>query len=193
MAPSFFVRPIMATFTKPLLLKRPTTMCSAIKLFYVTICITHIFIIIFSAVVVEVVALDDKTNDITSRSRNIFSQAHVDSDDFDLHTLEASIIGDNNHNIRRELQTSSNCWSDPSTPPAPQWHPNYSAGWSKGYCSYRSDCNSPGYTTQLACCKGAYVGQTSNYCINGLPEPPTLSPTDVGMYRYFDFVHMNMM
>ena len=115
-----------------------TAICSAIMLFYITIFITNISCIIYSTVVVEVVALEDETNDITSRSRNIFSQAH-DNDYYDQNTLEAptnAIIGDKD-NIRRGLQISSNCWSDPSTPPTPQWHPNYSAGWSKGYCSYR--------------------------------------------------------
>jgi len=61
-----------------------------------------------------------------------------------------------------------------------KWHPTYSAGWSSGYCRYTKDCNSPGYGSELACCKGAYSGQTSGYCLSRLPNPPTTSPTGTG-------------
>ena len=60
------------------------------------------------------------------------------------------------------------------------WHPTYSAGWANGYCRYTTDTNSPGYSSQLACCKGAYAGQISGYCLSQLPAPPTSSPTDTG-------------
>lgn len=36
----------------------------------------------------------------------------------------------------------------------------------------------PTYATRLACCKGAYGGQTSGVCLSQLPSPPTQSPTD---------------
>lgn len=61
-----------------------------------------------------------------------------------------------------------------------QWHPNYSAGWKGGYCRFTIDENSPAYPSQLACCKGAYAGQNSGYCLSQLPAPPTTSPTTVG-------------
>ena len=38
----------------------------------------------------------------------------------------------------------------------------------------------PTYSTQLACCKGAYGGQTSGACLAGLPEPPTQAPAETG-------------
>lgn len=81
---------------------------------------------------------------------------------------------------QRELQT--NCWSNGNlnTRLTQQWHPVYSAGWTNGYCRFTADCNSPGYSTQLACCKGAYAGQSSGNCLNGLPSPPTNSPTKKG-------------
>ncbi|KAL7528792.1 hypothetical protein ACHAXR_002641 [Thalassiosira sp. AJA248-18] len=60
------------------------------------------------------------------------------------------------------------------------WHPTYSAGWTKGYCQFTVDCNSPSYGSELACCKGAYGGQTSGYCISQLDSPPTQSPTESG-------------
>ena len=73
------------------------------------------------------------------------------------------------------------------TPPDPPaccteeaWHPTYSAGWTNGYCQFVPDCNSPSYSSELACCKGAYAGQVSGVCLNSLPNPPTGSPTDLG-------------
>eukprot|EP00578_Thalassiosira_sp_NH16_P019189 CAMPEP_0181099522 /NCGR_PEP_ID=MMETSP1071-20121207/12704_1 /TAXON_ID=35127 /ORGANISM="Thalassiosira sp., Strain NH16" /LENGTH=298 /DNA_ID=CAMNT_0023182189 /DNA_START=114 /DNA_END=1007 /DNA_ORIENTATION=+ len=78
-------------------------------------------------------------------------------------------------NEQREL---SNCWGD--TPPAAEWHPTYSAGWTDGYCRFTVDCNSPGYSTELACCKGTYGGQMSGECLRRLPNPPTTSPTGAG-------------
>eukprot|EP00584_Thalassiosira_punctigera_P020068 CAMPEP_0172572722 /NCGR_PEP_ID=MMETSP1067-20121228/135819_1 /TAXON_ID=265564 ORGANISM="Thalassiosira punctigera, Strain Tpunct2005C2" /NCGR_SAMPLE_ID=MMETSP1067 /ASSEMBLY_ACC=CAM_ASM_000444 /LENGTH=578 /DNA_ID=CAMNT_0013365305 /DNA_START=63 /DNA_END=1799 /DNA_ORIENTATION=- len=79
----------------------------------------------------------------------------------------------------RQLQSSSgNCWS--GTTPAKAWHPVYSAGWTNGYCQFTVDCNSPSYSSEASCCKGAYAGQVSGYCFQQLPSPPTTSPTDAG-------------
>lgn len=74
----------------------------------------------------------------------------------------------------------------PGSPPAPPsgggvWYPDYSAQWAVGKCidtlplpPYGSR---PLYTTQLECCKGAYAGQTSFYCIKNLVNAPTSMPT----------------
>ena len=62
--------------------------------------------------------------------------------------------------------------------PSPTWHPVYSADWTNnGHCRLTIDCNSPSYPTELACCKGAYAGQISGFCLIQLPSPPTTSPT----------------
>ena len=90
----------------------------------------------------------------------------------DEHASAPTIDGDD----RRELQ-SGNCWGD--TKPA-AWHPQYSQGWSDGHCRYTVDCNSPSYSSELACCKGAYAGQVSGACLRRLPSPPTSSPTGEG-------------
>jgi len=63
---------------------------------------------------------------------------------------------------------------------AAAWHPQYSQGWTEGYCRSTIDCNSPGYSTELACCKAAYAGQIGDKCLKNLPSPPTTSPTDAG-------------
>jgi len=76
----------------------------------------------------------------------------------------------------RNLQ--NNCGGD--TPPAAAWHPTYSAGWTNGHCRLTVDCNSPAYSTELECCKGAYGGQMSGECLKRLPNPPTTSPTSTG-------------
>ena len=102
----------------------------------------------------------------------------------------ASVVIDNVDNIegdeRRNLQ------SHPQPPPAPtpwcnvagvsppaRYHPVYSVGWDFGYCELNSDCNTPGYDTQLECCNAVYKFQTSGTCVQGLPNPPTRSPTSV--------------
>jgi hypothetical protein len=38
----------------------------------------------------------------------------------------------------------------------------------------------PTYDSMLACCKGAYAGQSSGACLASLPNPPTQSPTGSG-------------
>ncbi|KAL7528540.1 hypothetical protein ACHAXR_002501, partial [Thalassiosira sp. AJA248-18] len=48
------------------------------------------------------------------------------------------------------------------------------------HCRFTIDCNSPSYSTLLACCLGAYSGQSSGYCLSQLPSPPTMDPTDSG-------------
>lgn len=50
------------------------------------------------------------------------------------------------------------------------WHPTYSAGWTKGYCSFSKQCNNPRYDTQLECCESAYPGQISGHCLSLVPE-----------------------
>ena len=35
----------------------------------------------------------------------------------------------------------------------------------------------PTYSSMLACCKGAYGGQTSGACLSQMDSPPTSSPT----------------
>jgi hypothetical protein len=79
---------------------------------------------------------------------------------------------------QRQLQNLNNCVGDNDPPIA--WHPNYSLGWSAGVCRFVVDCNSPAFSTQLACCKGAYAGQVDGTCLASLPNPPTTAPTETG-------------
>jgi hypothetical protein len=62
------------------------------------------------------------------------------------------------------------------------WYPDYDLAWTEGECSNQRPLPSgrPTYDSQLACCKGAYGGQTSGTCLAGLPSPPTESPTASG-------------
>ncbi|EJK73503.1 hypothetical protein THAOC_04872, partial [Thalassiosira oceanica] len=59
----------------------------------------------------------------------------------------------------------------------PSWHPQYLGGWDGGYCAFETGCGSPGYSSELACCKSAYAGQMSGFCLSKLEAPPTTSPT----------------
>lgn len=76
---------------------------------------------------------------------------------------------------RRNLQSA---WCDVNgvSPPA-RYHPVYSVGWDLGYCELNSDCYTHGYDTQLECCNTVYQLQTTRTCVQGLPNPPTRSPT----------------
>ena len=62
------------------------------------------------------------------------------------------------------------------------FYPDYSQEWSSGLCINTRPLPSgrPNYSTMLDCCKGAYRGQTSGYCLGQLPSPPTMSPTVSG-------------
>merc|ERR1719253_887868 len=62
------------------------------------------------------------------------------------------------------------------------FYPNYDIGWTDGVCINKRPLPNgrPSYTSMLACCKGAYGGQTSGACIGDLPSPPTESPTATG-------------
>ena len=91
--------------------------------------------------------------------------------------------GSNTNENHRHDATNRNIrklWCHGSSSTTPQWHPVYSAGWTNGHCRYNIDCDSPGYASELQCCKFAYAGQISGYCISRLPSPPTTSPTNVG-------------
>ncbi|KAL3816618.1 hypothetical protein ACHAXA_004800 [Cyclostephanos tholiformis] len=62
-----------------------------------------------------------------------------------------------------------------------QWYPDYTVDWAKGMCIDTVPAppygSRPIYSSQLQCCLAAYAGQTSNYCIQNLVNPPTASPT----------------
>ena len=67
------------------------------------------------------------------------------------------------------------------------YYPHYESMWEVGHCTnakpYTFTTGSrPMYTSMLACCKGAYAGQTSQYCLSQLPDGlrPTSSPTGPG-------------
>ena len=115
---------------------------------------------------------DKKKSRSTSASAAATPTAKADASANKEHASAPTIDGDD----RRELQRG-NCGGD--TKPA-AWHPEYFQGWSGGYCRYTVDCNSPSYSSELACCKGAYAGQVSGVCLRRLPSPPTSSPTGEG-------------
>jgi hypothetical protein len=88
-------------------------------------------------------------------------------------------------------QESGFCLSQLDNPPTQHptkiggpdiWYPDYSLNWSDGKCINTVPVPSgrPTYITQLACCKGAYGGQSNSACINALVNPPTPSPTKLG-------------
>ena len=61
--------------------------------------------------------------------------------------------------------------------------PSGGSDWTNGYCKFERQCNGnygPGYSTEIACCKGFYGGQMSGTCLSNLPAPPTTSPTMSG-------------
>ena len=68
----------------------------------------------------------------------------------------------------RELLSA---WCDPATPTL--WHPNYAVAWSAGGCTYKADCDSPSYDTELECCDQAFGGQVSGACKVGFANPST--------------------
>ena len=88
------------------------------------------------------------------------------SDDVD--TEELIVTPDQSHH--RDLQCES----------VAAYHPNYSLPWDQGKCELIVTCNSPSYSTELDCCKKAYGGQVSNYCISQMANPPTPQPTNIG-------------
>jgi len=96
---------------------------------------------------------------------------------------DADAVGTDNANADAKeddaRQLRAGCYGNSGSTPL-AWHPTYSAGWTNGFCRFTQDCNSPPYSTLLACCKGAYAGQISGYCLSQLPNPPTTSPTEEG-------------
>jgi hypothetical protein len=59
------------------------------------------------------------------------------------------------------------------------WYADYDQDWTNGVCINEGPVPNgrPIYDTMLACCKGAYSGQSSGACLQALPSPPTSSPT----------------
>lgn len=106
-----------------------------------------------------------------------------DEDNFDNHNNNGKSskiirkVGDHDHSQHRRGYSTGCSWGKP---PEARWHPSYSAGWRGGYCRYAVDCDSPGFDTELECCRTAYAGQVSGHCLSQLPNPPTTSPTGTG-------------
>jgi len=98
-------------------------------------------------------------------------------------------------------QVSGKCLSQLASPPTTSptteggmsdfWYPDYDTVWSFAGCSnklplpYPNKNDRPNYSTQVACCKGAYAGQVSGKCLSQLASPPTTSPTGVGGLDYY--------
>ena len=64
--------------------------------------------------------------------------------------------------------------------PGTDWYADYATSWSVAGC--RNTLPRPNYAiqlyaTELECCKAAYGGQMSEACVQGLPSPPTKSPS----------------
>eukprot|EP00571_Detonula_confervacea_P010027 CAMPEP_0172304092 /NCGR_PEP_ID=MMETSP1058-20130122/5534_1 /TAXON_ID=83371 /ORGANISM="Detonula confervacea, Strain CCMP 353" /LENGTH=446 /DNA_ID=CAMNT_0013015173 /DNA_START=85 /DNA_END=1425 /DNA_ORIENTATION=- len=61
-----------------------------------------------------------------------------------------------------------------------KWYPQV-GNWPNGKCEFTRACGGnqgPGFSTNLACCKGAYGGQwPTSTCLENLESPPTTSPT----------------
>eukprot|EP00571_Detonula_confervacea_P001946 CAMPEP_0172321410 /NCGR_PEP_ID=MMETSP1058-20130122/43301_1 /TAXON_ID=83371 /ORGANISM="Detonula confervacea, Strain CCMP 353" /LENGTH=192 /DNA_ID=CAMNT_0013036913 /DNA_START=129 /DNA_END=704 /DNA_ORIENTATION=+ len=72
--------------------------------------------------------------------------------------VEAVIVAPKS-TIEEVRNLKGGCWGE--TNPNPAWHPVWSAGWPLGHCTYRIDCDSSSYLSELACCKFAYPGQLS--------------------------------
>ncbi|EJK53790.1 hypothetical protein THAOC_26697, partial [Thalassiosira oceanica] len=86
-----------------------------------------------------------------------------------IHILLASLLA---------TGVGATCETDP-----PKWYPSGGSDWTNGFCKNERQCNGnygSGYSTELACCQGAYGGQTSGVCLSNLPAPPTTSPTIAG-------------
>ena len=86
------------------------------------------------------------------------------------------------------LKISGVCLSQLDSPPTTSptstggldvYYPDYETAWDKAACVNTRPMPSgrPVYSTMLACCKGAYAGQMSGYCLSQLEAPPTTSPT----------------
>lgn len=61
------------------------------------------------------------------------------------------------------------------------YYPRYTGDYNTAWCTSNNQYanNSPGYTTELACCKANFPSQTSGKCYSMLPSPPTASPIGV--------------
>ena len=62
------------------------------------------------------------------------------------------------------------------------WYPDWNTDWTTAACINTPPLPNgrPTYTSQLACCKAHYGGQSSGACLQSLPSPPTASPTGTG-------------
>jgi hypothetical protein len=87
-------------------------------------------------------------------------------------------------------QTSGACIGELPSPPTTSptsvgdlgkgWYADYGTSWNIAGC--KNTLPRPiyvivTYDTELQCCKAAYGGQSTDGCVQGLPNPPTKSPT----------------
>lgn len=99
----------------------------------------------FFSISVDAIGFGDIVNKVYKRSKSdaetsAIQKAGIEED----HNPSGTIDGAVEDNGRR----LNGCWGDNN--PDPKWHPTYSAGWAAGFCQLTVDCNSPGYSSQLA-------------------------------------------
>ena len=143
-------------------------------------------------------ANDNNNNNDQDATTTIDEVVHVDLDQHAIALAETTdvhphLATSDPEQVDRHLSacTQAAATENYNPPPLPdcctekEWHPVRSVGWTNGYCRFVADCNSPGYSSEVACCNGAYPDQLSGNCINSLPNPPTGSPTDLGEGVYY--------
>ena len=144
-------------------------------------------------------ANDNNNNNAQGATATVDEVVHVDLDQHAIALAETTDVhphlatSDPEQQVDRHLSSCTPiAATEYYTPPDPPdcctekaWHPTYAAGWTNGYCQFVADCNSPSYSSKVACCNGAYKGQVSGVCFNSLPNPPTGSPIGLGEGLYY--------
>ena len=146
-----------------------------ISVLYLTLCIFLFFSSSDSKVWTEGECTDAPNSAINPNDR-----PHYETE---LECCEASYAGQKSGVCKKDLPDQPT--SAPTTEEYDMWYPDYDTAWSVAGCSNARPLpfttgGRPVYSSQLECCKASYGGQQSNACINGLPNPPTGSPTESG-------------
>ena len=141
--------------------------------------IVHLPLLLFSSSDSKVWT-EGECTDAPNSAINPNDRPHYETE---LECCEASYAGQKSGVCKKDLPDQPT--SAPTTEEYDMWYPDYDTAWSVAGCSNARPLpfttgGRPVYSSQLECCKASYGGQQSNACINGLPNPPTGSPTESG-------------